>query len=48
MTALLQAVANGAAPSPQAIAGQLAVIAGVAVVAVFAVRSTRRLTPAVS
>ncbi len=48
MTALLQAVANGAAPSPQAIAGQLAVIAGVAVVAAFAVRSTRRLAPAVS
>lgn len=48
ITALLQAVANGAAPSPQAIAGQLAIIAGVAAVAVFAVRSTRRLAPAVS
>ena len=48
ITALLQTIANGSALSPQAMAGQLVILAGVASIAVLAVRSTRPLAPAVS
>ena len=48
ITALLQSIANGTAPSPQVLVGQLVITLGVAAMAIIAFRSTRRRSPAVS
>jgi drug/metabolite transporter (DMT)-like permease len=48
ITALLQAIANGATPSPGSVAGQLVIALGVAATATLAVRSTRQLSAVVS
>lgn len=48
ITAILQAIANGATPSPQVLVGQLVITLGVAAMAALAIRSTRQFSPAVS
>ncbi len=48
ISAILQAIANGATPSAQVLAGQLAITLGAAAMAVIALRSTRQPSPLVS
>lgn len=48
ITAILQAIANGTAPSPQVLVGQLVITLGVTAIAALAIRSTRQFTPTVS